>query len=585
MSRTREFSLPLLAKEMVEMAVRPRTYQVRVAYAGLLMLISCIVLYVTVPFSATSPLSVLGSGAQVMAAVSFMQNWGLLLVLPAVACGVFTIEKERNTLCLLFLTRLGPWTIVFEKLMSRLVLAFSFLAISLPLISLCYSLGGVTSENLLSELLSLLIWSVLIISIGVFCSAYFRTTPAALIGTYAALFATRFVVFGIVMSLFGVLRWDLWWIMTFSAAGEYGPIATAGSGQLQTVVMFSGIWLFVSLIYILLARWCLISRAFLAPRNPLKEFFKRLDGMFERANKSLTRGIIVIKPAVRLPDDQPIAWRELSTRSIGQARYLIRILLVLEVPLLLFLCRFLILGEMRAVEFTTFTVQILMWLAMTLVVCVLSASLISGERGRQSLDVLLTTPISAPEIVRQKLSGIWRLIWIFEVPIWTCLAFRFLVDWSVPYVVCHAVMLVIYPRIVAWASMSYGLRSKTAIIAVVKSLLAVAWRCLGPLLLIYLLAMMLFFRSGPGKSTEELLAFFVNFSPLMLFFTSEMFKENLSDVPFGISLPGSLILTVVIQGGFWWWAKFWCLERAEVLLGRKQNDVPVLQRLLPRYES
>lgn len=576
MERLKQFSLPLLAKELVELSARPRTYQVRVAYAAILLLISWIVLFNSIPFGASSPLDVLGRGLIVMHAVGYLQNIGLQFVLPAIACGVFTIEKERNTLSLLFLTRLGPWTILFEKLLSRILLAFGFLIISLPLLSFCYALGGITIDHLLAQFLSLLITSVSIVSISVLCSTYFRTTSAALIGSYVLIYLTRlFLLGGIYGMLTGsrAMSWDtLWGVLVMGGIYVEGSPFQAwiGSSYLLTTAILSVPWLLISALYVLLARWFLVRRAFLTPRNPIKELFQRLDRLFELANNNpLTRGIVVIRHSERLPGDQPVAWRETTTRSIGQARYLIRILLVLEAPVLVMLLRYAALGNQRLlINFST-AVQVLMWLGMTLVVCVLSAGLISGERGRQSLDVLLATPMTGREIIRQKLAGVLWLIWICEVPLWTCLLFRFLVDHDIVYVLCHASMLLIYPRAVAWLAMWYGLRSKTAIMAVVKSLLAVLWRCLGPFVLIYLMVMLFFFQGGPGNGLEELLALMSLASPVTLFVVCEFSRENgNSDLPLAFQPVAAMFMNSIIHGGLLLWVWYRCLDRADVLLGR-----------------
>ena len=45
------------------------------------------------------------------------------------------------------MTRLGPFTILFEKLLSRLVPMFTFLLLSLPLMAFAYSLGGVSTRR------------------------------------------------------------------------------------------------------------------------------------------------------------------------------------------------------------------------------------------------------------------------------------------------------------------------------------------------------------------------------------------------------------------------------------------------------
>lgn len=576
MDRLQRFSLPLLAKELVELSARPRTYIVRVAYAGILLLISWIVLFNSIPYGASTPLDVLGRGLVVMYGVGYLQNIGLQFVLPAIACGVFTVEKERNTLGLLFLTRLGPWTILFEKLMSRILLAFGFLIISLPLLSFCYSLGGITIDQLLAQFLSLLITSISIVSISVLCSTYFRTTSAALIGSYALIYLTRLFLLG---GLYGLLRgarflsWEtLWGVLVMGGIYVEGaPFQLwAINSPFLTTVILSIPWLVISALYVLLARWFLVRRAFLTPGNPVKEFFKRIDRLFDWANNNpLTRGIVVIRSSERMPGDHPVAWRETTTRSFGQFRYLIRILLVLEAPILLLLLQYAIADDERSMIAFATTVQILMWVGMSLVVCALSAGLISGERGRQSLDVLLTTPMTGREIISQKMAGVMRLIWICEVPLWTCLAFRFLFDGDIFYFISQASMLLIYPRGIAWLSMWYGLKSKTAIAGVVKSLLAILWRCLGPFIIIYLTVMLFLFNSGPTDPMEALMAFFSLWSPITMFVVSEIARENYgSDFPAAFQPPFSLFLNSFIHGGLWIWVWYRCLQRADVLLGR-----------------
>ncbi len=71
-----------------------------------------------------------------------------MLFVPAIVSGALTAEKERNTLQLLFLTRLGPWTILLEKLLSRLVPVATFLLVSLPLVFIAYLWGGLTQHDL-----------------------------------------------------------------------------------------------------------------------------------------------------------------------------------------------------------------------------------------------------------------------------------------------------------------------------------------------------------------------------------------------------------------------------------------------------
>src|SRR5262249_48509229 len=139
-SRRRKFrfGLPLLAKELIEQSTRKRTYVVRVVYAMLLFTAAWLLFYDVVQVGTTSPLANLGSGRRMFEVLMKLQFAGIYLVMPAVTCGVIAHEKERNTLALLFLTKLGPWTILLEKLCSRLVPMCGFLLMSLPLLAYAY---------------------------------------------------------------------------------------------------------------------------------------------------------------------------------------------------------------------------------------------------------------------------------------------------------------------------------------------------------------------------------------------------------------------------------------------------------------
>ncbi|MFN5585347.1 MAG: hypothetical protein ACK5DR_08610 [Planctomyces sp.] len=86
--------LPLLRRELSELSARRRTYVIRVL------------------------------GAVVIVA------------------GVITMEKERKTLGLLFVTRLSPRVIVLEKPGSRLLPMLTLLLITFPMLAFAYSLGG-----------------------------------------------------------------------------------------------------------------------------------------------------------------------------------------------------------------------------------------------------------------------------------------------------------------------------------------------------------------------------------------------------------------------------------------------------------
>src|SRR5688572_3503195 len=109
--------LPLLAKELLEQAARPRTYIVRTLYAALLFFFALLIFYFSSYESIANPLALFGRGREVFFNVVRLQFAGVLLFMPAITCGAITAEKERNTFGLLLLTRLSPTTILLEKLL------------------------------------------------------------------------------------------------------------------------------------------------------------------------------------------------------------------------------------------------------------------------------------------------------------------------------------------------------------------------------------------------------------------------------------------------------------------------------------
>lgn len=203
----KHFGLPLLEKELVEQSARKRTYVIRTLYAVLLFLSAGLMFYDTLArFRGGNPFQVLGQGREMFDILIALQFAGVYLFMPAITCGVLTQEKERDSLALLFLTRLGPWTILFEKLLSRLVPMGTFLLLSLPLLVFAYSLGGISATRLWGGVWTLTVTTVQIGCLSLACSAYFRTTVGAFIGTYllglAMMFgpALTYVIFSLLVS-------------------------------------------------------------------------------------------------------------------------------------------------------------------------------------------------------------------------------------------------------------------------------------------------------------------------------------------------------------------------------------------------
>ena len=527
-----QFGLPLLTKELIEQSARKRTYVLRFIYAIALYGTTLWAFYQQLGSLNGSGLSILGQGRPLYLSLAWFEFAGIYVFLPAMTCSVLTAEKERDTLGLLLLTKLGPWTIVFEKLFSRLVPMASFVLLSLPLLAVAYSLGGIEAVDIAKLMWVLALTALQVGTFALLCSAWFRTTAAAFLATYL-LGSVSIVVYALIYAFLLRAGFEFWFQFLLSGPAlkwlfdpnhpnivvmAFGPSILNGdelrrSGItnlilreqtfLDCVVMT--IPLFVtSVLSLTLARVILWRRAFVEPKNVLLKLFKSLDGFFHQANNNrLTRGIVLIRESVALPEYHPISWRETSKRSLGTIRYLVRFLLLIEVPVMAMAFWPASENAIRSGFAPVYLAGWCLWLVATLVLAIQSTGLIGVERSHQSLDVLLTTPIESDEIVRQKFAGVWRMIHILWVPFATLYLFQaWWETWigspttygnGLPgertmFTVLRAVLAVgLYLPTIAWFGFYQGLRCRSQTHAILLTMTVMTLACVAPPLLSRLL--------------------------------------------------------------------------------------------------
>ena len=519
----------------------------------------------------------------------------MYLFMPAITCGVITQEKERDSLQLLFLTRLGPWTILFEKLLGRLVPMFSFLLLSLPLLAFAYSLGGISPSLMWTGVWMLVLATIQMGTLALLCSAFFRTTVGAFVASYVIAFILFFgpyvtwMVLWLIGYLLGIdfdhlLRGFNSWItpglFMLGAFPFFGPphffVVTIMPGGLGpwALLIHSLIILGTSAVCLVLARKCLVPRAFLPPRNYLLEFLKLFDRREapRRAVRTVTGNTVDVEtdPA-RLPADAPIAWRETTKRSLGRARYLIRLLIFIEIPLLLF-CGLLVASMFANRDYSFMPrglvsmVIFLLWLLAVLVVVVQSASLIAGERSHQTLDVLCTTPLSGRDIVLQKFAGVRRLILVLMLPFLTLFLCEVLIrkaaayhgQWgerefnALGYLLSSGLSVAVYLPLVAWLALVIGLKVRTQARAMIGSMGAIVAWCAFP----FLFCVIPLAIATNGRGSEDGLLYLLSlFSPATVIVWSEIEHEFLRQTfggaiwfPYVLNFLGYGVALTLIRG-------------------------------------
>ena len=590
------FALPLLAKELIEQAARKRTYVIRVLYATLLFVTAYLVFYDTLRVGRVSPLAVLGRGREMFSTLVGLQFAGIYFFMPAMTCSVITEEKERASLQLLFLTRLGPWTILFEKLFSRLIPMLYFLMLSLPLLAVPYTLGGLSLEYFCAGVWMLVLATVQTGMLSLACSAFFRTTVGAFIWSYLLM----------VVMFFGPgVGWLVFWSITgisvdraalaigadpaiismslmlplFGPGIFFGP-ASAVNLSLWPMVAHSSLVLLACAAFLIVARLCIVRRAFLTPRNVMLNVFKSLDRIFLRLNdNSVTRGFVLVGDTASLPADEPVAWRETAKRSLGKAQYLLRVFIAIEIPVAV-LCLMIAFAALDAEPLIP--LLILVWIVALLMVAAQSASLIAGERSNQTLEVLCATPMTGREIIRQKMRSVWRLIFVLLVPFYTIFLFECSMKWRMPdryaqfypnyrgfslslYLVCATLSVAIYLPLCAWLSLLIGLKVRTQARAIAGSMAAILGWCVVPMVFLAMPLSILF--RGPSPQDPLFVQYVELTSPAAIIGGNEQsFRTYLNGAPWVVVIVNFIwygLVLVVIRG--------LCLKYVDRLLGRSED--------------
>lgn len=401
----RAHALPLLLVELKQMAASKRTYIIRFAYAATLFSVACWLFFyessagvevteistsqldptAAVPamsMNRSQPKLVLGSGGSLFKSLVLMQFFALCVVIPASTCGVIAEDRRNETLSVLMLSPVGGFAIIAQKLLSRLVPMFSFVLLSLPLLAVAYSYGGVSNSRLVMGVILLLMTCVQIGSLSILMSVLCRTTVTALLGTYLTF----------VLTVFGC---------TFCWPALYQD-ALDTWGVLIWFVFCGGCYFAASL--------CLTNRVFQTSHNYLLQLQRQLDRFAQDANR-LVDGIELMRPRSNGPRFNPVRWRETDRRSLGRLRYLVRLLVLVELPLIAIAWM-----VSRQVGLAHTVLRGILWLGSLILVGVYASGLIAGERSNRTLDVLLTTPIEGRTILLEKASGLWRLFVVIGVP-------------------------------------------------------------------------------------------------------------------------------------------------------------------------
>lgn len=185
---------PVLGREFRSRMRGARSYVITGCYT-LVVMVFVLAAYWMLASQAGTGLSPLGGGSQLNRQAAGVGRgiwtWGCLaqaallpLMVPAFTCGAITLERERELLDLLLLTRQSAFQICLGKLASGIGLGLMLVLASVPVLSLSVLLGGVSPGEIGASLCVLVTAVVAAGTLGLTASTLAPRTTAATAAVY-----------------------------------------------------------------------------------------------------------------------------------------------------------------------------------------------------------------------------------------------------------------------------------------------------------------------------------------------------------------------------------------------------------------
>ncbi len=308
------------------------------------------------------------------------------LVAPTFAAGSITGEKERKTYEMLLASPLQPSMILFGKLLSSLAYLMILIVSSLPMMILCFLLGGILLSEIARAYLVLMLAAGTFGLLSVACSSYFRRTSSALVVSYL-------IILPLAVVCVITTRTD------DNVARDFLTTAVLPPWALAT-------WAVVAI---------LINRRLLHPPDVGSGGEVVVD---EEQEMKYAIGVVIDRdlfpdklfaPAKRadlMPDGtNPVLDKELRSEIFSQGTLMLRVVIqvsmLLSIPLMAGL---LFLRSDKAAYYVAYVITFNL-----MVGPVFSSGSITQERERQTLSLLLTTLLRPGKIIFAKLIAALRV--------------------------------------------------------------------------------------------------------------------------------------------------------------------------------
>lgn len=172
-----------------ELKISMRTIKVALtllAYNGLLAVIGLIAFYAVFQNARYGGINY-EDILMLYALLTAMEFGMILFVIPAYTSSAISGERERQTLEILLTTSMKPIQIIWGKLLSSISTVLLLVFSSLPVLSLVFTIGGVSVGDLAKYVVMIVVTAVFAGSIGLLFSVLFKRTTISTVFTYGAL--------------------------------------------------------------------------------------------------------------------------------------------------------------------------------------------------------------------------------------------------------------------------------------------------------------------------------------------------------------------------------------------------------------
>lgn len=374
---------PVLTRELLVTLRSPRAFVLQLLYVSVLGAL----VYFYWPAGEDGTRQVSPGVARRLFDIFFLGQFFLVsLMAPTFAAGSITGEKERKTYEMLLASPLRPGTILVGKLLSSLSYLVILILSSLPLMILCYLLGGLLLSEITRSYLVLILAAGTFGLLSVACSSYFHRTSSALVVSYL-------VTLPLSLICVALTRTDDVVIRDFVSIAILPPWCLA-------------LWTVLEI---------LINRRLLHPPDVGSEGKDVVD---EEEEMKYAIGVVIDRdlfpdklfaPAKRvdlMPDGtNPVLEKELRSEIFSQGTLMLRVVIqvsmLLSIPLMAGL---LFLRSDKAPYYVAYVLTFNL-----LVGPVFSSGSITQERERQTLALLLTTLLTPGRIILAKLVAALRV--------------------------------------------------------------------------------------------------------------------------------------------------------------------------------